>query len=320
MKPESFGKVPISKIFIHENIRTVFDDEKLSELAESIKQRGVLHPITCRKSNGKLELIAGERRLRAAKMAGLTEIPTLIREADDTEVAYDQIIENLQREELTDEDEFNALKSLRDMGLAITKISKMTGLSSTTIQRVLVLESLKPAIRGRSDITKYQKAFIARAPEYVHDVLAERSAEGVLTSAALGHDVMPTINKVKEEEFFSQEEKERVIVKIAEETTKDHSARTILWQAQADKKLERTGLDVEISSLQDLRALLESSQWYYQEIVFLQTQTFEYLDFQRVTGIVDCFRRIHEALEDILERIEEVKEGYEQKTLGQNPP
>lgn len=307
MKPETFKQVPISNVFVSKNIRTVFDDEKLSELAESIRQRGVLHPITCRKSNGELELIAGERRLRAAKIAGLTEIPALVKEADDTEVAYDRIVENLQREGLTDDDKYNALRSLRDMGLAVGKISNMTGLSTTTIQRVLVLESLKPSIRERSDISQYVKSFIAAAPEDVQDVLSERVAEGAITSKAMGHDVMPAINKAKEDGALSQEERNLVIQKIARETTKDRPAQTILWQEKGKKKLEERGIDVEISSLQDLQALLNSSQWYYDKILALQTQRFEYLDLQRVTGIVDCFRRIHEILGDILEDIEVAK-------------
>src|SRR5436305_2077091 len=93
---ESVELVPVSSVRIAgKNIRSTFDDEKLQELAESIKQRGVLHPIICRRSNGKLELIAGERRLRASKLAGLTRIPALIRDTADEELAYDRIVENL---------------------------------------------------------------------------------------------------------------------------------------------------------------------------------------------------------------------------------
>ena len=115
---ENIELIAISQITTAgKNIRTTFDDEKLTELAHSIKERGVLHPIVCRRIKGKLELIAGERRLRAAKMAGLSKIPVIIREADDTEVAFDRIVENLQREDLTDDDQYRALKALRESGL-----------------------------------------------------------------------------------------------------------------------------------------------------------------------------------------------------------
>ncbi len=307
MKPETFKQVPISNVFVSKNIRTVFDDEKLSELAESIRQRGVLHPITCRKSNGELELIAGERRLRAAKIAGLTEIPALVKEADDTEVAYDRIVENLQREGLTDDDKYNALRSLRDMGLAVGKISNMTGLSTTTIQRVLVLESLKPSIRERSDISQYVKSFIAAAPEDVQDVLSERVAEGAITSKAMGHDVMPAINKAKEDGALSQEERILVIQKIARETTKDRPAQTILWQERGKKKLERSGLDAKLTSSQALKDLLDSSHRFHDKLLALKATKFDHLDPQLVIGIVSAFRDIHHVLVDILDGIEEAK-------------
>src|SRR6266567_8722341 len=153
--PENVDQVPVTMITVAGNIRTSFDDEKLRELADSIRERGVLHPIVLRRKGQKLELIAGERRLRAAKLAGLKTIPAIVREADDSEVAFDRIIENLQREDLSDEDQYRALKTLRDRGLTVARISKMTGLSSTTIQRVLVLETLKPSIRKRDDVSSY---------------------------------------------------------------------------------------------------------------------------------------------------------------------
>ena len=307
MKPEAFEQVPISKVLVRKNIRTVFDDEALSELAESIKQRGVLHPITCRKSNGELELIAGERRLRAAKKAGLTEIPALVKEADDTEVAYDRIVENLQREGLTDDDKYNALKSMSDKGLSVGKISKMTGISTTTIQRILVLESLKPSIRERSDISAYGKSFIARAPEYVQDILAERVAQGAITSKTIGHDVMPAINKVRDDGSFSQEEKNGVIQKIAREAATDRPARTIFWQERGKKKMEGSGLDAKLASSHALKDLLDSSYGFHDKLLALKETEFDHLEPQLVIGVVAAFRDIHHVLADILEGIESAK-------------
>src|SRR5712692_4344861 len=102
---EKVELIPLSDIKVaRRNIRTTFDDEKLRELADSIKERGVLQPIICRQANGKLELVAGERRWRAAKIVGLKYIPAIVREVVDSEVTYDQIAENLQREDLSVED------------------------------------------------------------------------------------------------------------------------------------------------------------------------------------------------------------------------
>ena len=307
-KTETFERVLISRIrLVSKNIRSVFDDAKINELAESIKQRGVLHPITCRRSNGELELIAGERRLRAAKKAGLTTIPTLVREADDDEVAYDRIIENLQREGLTDDDQYNALRALHDRGLTVVKISKMTGLTPTVIQRILVLETLKPSIRERSDITRYEKSFIARAPDDVQDVLAERVAERAITSKTIGHDVMPAINKAQREESFSPEEKKNVVQRIAREATKDRPARSILWYEKGKKKVENSGLDTKLTSSQALNDLLDSSHKFHDKLLALKATKFDHLNPQLVVGIVGAFRDIHHVLAEILEGIEAAK-------------
>jgi ParB family chromosome partitioning protein len=301
---ENVELVPLSRLVVRKNIRTTFDDEKLRELADSIKQRGVLHPIICRRSNGKLELIAGERRVRAAKMAGLAEIPAIIKEADDSEVTFDRIIENLQREDLSDEDQYRALKMLRESGMAVSRIAKMTGLSTTTIDRVLVLETLKPSIRKRPDVTRYAKAFIARAPDHIQDDLAERVAAGVITSKQLGHDVMPAITETLEEEVFSEAEKKQVIRKIASEASAERPARAIVRQERGKKKLQREGADVEIASNQALKELLDLSQRYHDKLMALHATRFDHLDPGLVMGLVNLFRQVHAILGDVLRSVE----------------
>jgi len=302
---ENVQQLPISEIRIAgTNIRTSFDDEKLQELADSIKQRGVLHPIICRRKNGELELIAGERRLRAAKIAGLKRIPAIVREADEAEVTFDRIIENLQREDLSDEDQYRALKTLRDSGLTVARISKMTGLSTTTIQRVLVLETLKSSIRKRPDVSAYAKAFIARAPDHVQDLLAERVASGVIGAKQLGHDVMPAITEALEEKLFSTDEKKEVIRKIVGETTTDRPGRDIVRQERGKKKLQRDGVDVQITSVQSLKELLDFTQRYHDKLMTLQATRFDHLDPSLVIGLVNLFRQIHNILGDILQAME----------------
>lgn len=212
------------------NVRSGFDKQQLNELAASIKERGILQPLVCRQTKNGLELIAGERRLRAARIAGLKEVPVIVREADDDEVIYDRLIENLQREDLSPHDQFHALKALRKRGFTVAKISKMTGLSTTKIDRVLVLESLIDIIRKRADITLYEKAFIAKAPNEVQEILAERVARDEIGGKQLGHDIMPAINEILSEKHFSEKEKREVIRRIARETTRELPAKTILEQ------------------------------------------------------------------------------------------
>ena len=109
--------VPLSDIQVKEQIRKHFEDEtnSLSELAESIKQRGVLQPILLRPApNGSgYELIAGERRFRAAQLAGLSSIPAHIKNLSDEEAEDAQLAENIQRKNLTQQEE--ALKIQRDL-------------------------------------------------------------------------------------------------------------------------------------------------------------------------------------------------------------
>jgi ParB family transcriptional regulator, chromosome partitioning protein len=301
---ENVEQIPLSAVAVAGNIRTTFDDEKLRELADSIRERGVLHPIVLRRKGQKLELIAGERRLRAAKMAGLKTIPAIIRDADDAEVAFDRIIENLQREDLSDEDQYRALKTLRDRGLTVARISKMTGLSSTTIQRVLVLETLKPSIRKRDDVSSYAKAFIARAPAHVQDVLAERVAAGAITSKQLGHEVMPAISEATEEKLFSEGDRKNVIQRIAREASTERPARSIVWQERGRKQLQRDGIDVQVASKQILKEMLDLSQRYQDKLLALYATRFDHLDPGLVIGLFNLFKRVHDILGDILAKAE----------------
>jgi ParB family chromosome partitioning protein len=283
------------------NVRTSFDDEKLKELADSIRERGVLHPIVCRRIGNRLELIAGERRLRAARMLGLRKIPAIIREADDADVEFDRIVENLQREDLSDDDQYRALKALRDRGLTVARISKMTGLSTTSIQRVLALEDLKPSIRKRDDVSTYAKAFIARAPDHVQDLLAERVAEGTITSKMLGHDVMPAISETIEERTFSESEKRKVVEKIVRGASVDRPARAIVRQERGLKKLEREGIDVQAVSNQTLSEMIDLSEKYLHKLEVIQFARLDHLDPGRAIALINLLRQIHGVLGDMLQ-------------------
>jgi ParB family transcriptional regulator, chromosome partitioning protein len=298
---EKVQLISISDIrFARKNVRTTFDDEKLRELANSIRQRGVLQPIICRITRGQPELIAGERRLRASKLAGLKKIPVIIRESTDSDVTYDQIIENLQREELSTEDQYRALKALRETGLAVGQISKMTGLSTTSIQRVLVLETLKPSIRQREDLSPYAKSFIARAPEEVQNVLANRIANEEIGTKQLGHDIMPAIAEALDEDTFTKQEKKFLIEKIVREASSDRPGRAIVRQERGKKKLHQAGIDVQITSNQALEEFVNSSERYRDKLVALQATRFDHLDPRLVIGLLDLFKEIQTMLTDIL--------------------
>ena len=129
--------------------RKHFDQEKLEELAESIRQHGIIQPLTVRKlSSGYYQIIAGERRWRAARLAGLTEIPAVIIEADDRKAMELAMIENLQREDLSPMEEAEGYKMLvEDYGLTQEQAAQRVGKSRSAVANALRLLALSPALR-----------------------------------------------------------------------------------------------------------------------------------------------------------------------------
>lgn len=124
--------------------RTEFDDKALSELAESIAQHGVLQPLLVRPlMYGGYQIVAGERRYRASRMAGLTEVPVVIRELDDRETMELALIENLQRENLTPVEEAKGYKTLMDTyGFTQEEVSTTVGKSRSAVANALRLLNL----------------------------------------------------------------------------------------------------------------------------------------------------------------------------------
>lgn len=148
---ESVSEYEISKIFPNANQpRKDFSQEKLNNLADSIKTYGVVQPIVIRKSSkDKFEIVAGERRWRASKIAGLKTIPAVVKELEDDEFAEIALIENLQRENLNAIEEAIAYQyMIDDHQLTQDKLSKVIGKSRTYITNVLRLLKLDPEIQN----------------------------------------------------------------------------------------------------------------------------------------------------------------------------
>lgn len=128
--------------------RLHFDEEKLLELAQSIKENGVIQPIIVRRSPliG-FELLAGERRLRASQLAGLTEIPAVIKQLSDDDLLYQAIIENLQRSDLNPIEEAHSYEKLIEKGLTHDEIAQIMGKSRPYITNLLRLLHLSESTR-----------------------------------------------------------------------------------------------------------------------------------------------------------------------------
>lgn len=129
--------------------REEFRSEHLQELVESIREQGIIQPLIVRRVGDKYELIAGERRWRAAQELKLTEAPTIVREATDREVLELALIENLQREDLNPIEEAVAYQRLhRDFKLTQEDISKRVGKSRASVANAMRLLDLHPDIRS----------------------------------------------------------------------------------------------------------------------------------------------------------------------------
>ncbi len=133
--------------------RSLFDDDKLSELADSIKENGVLQPILARPlDNGGYQIVAGERRWRASRLAGLTEVPVYIKELDDKQTMQMALIENIQRQDLSPVEEAKAYKNLMDTyNMTQQQVAESVGKSRSAVANSLRLLDLTATVRDMVD-------------------------------------------------------------------------------------------------------------------------------------------------------------------------
>lgn len=162
----------VKNIPVHEIVpspyqpRTVFDDERINELCQTIKTHGVIQPIIVRIRNSKYEIIAGERRWRAVKKLGLDSIPAIIREFNDAQAASIALIENLQREGLTAIEEASAYQQLIELHeLTQESLAQRLGKSQSTIAnkiRLLQLcEPVKQALLEKKITERHARAMLS---------------------------------------------------------------------------------------------------------------------------------------------------------------
>lgn len=174
--------------------RSTFDDEALGALADSIREVGILQPVLVRPAEGGFELIAGERRWRAAQRVGLKTIPALVRETDDTAALEHALVENLQRDDLNPLEEAAAYQQLiEDFGLTHEQVASRVGKSRASVSNTLRLLQLPPsiqrAIRERQLSMGHARALLgtpdrsfqeALALQIIKDDLSVRHVEGVI--------------------------------------------------------------------------------------------------------------------------------------------
>lgn len=128
--------------------RLTFDEKALNELADSIRQHGIIQPLVVRKLNDKYEIIAGERRYKAAQLAGLQKVPAIVMNLNDNESAEVAVVENIQRKDLSALEEAESYKKLLDKGyLTQEQLANRMGKNQSTISNKLRLLGLSPEVK-----------------------------------------------------------------------------------------------------------------------------------------------------------------------------
>jgi ParB family chromosome partitioning protein len=165
--------------------RTGMDSDRLTELAESIKAQGVIQPIVVREvGDGRFEIIAGERRWRAAQQAGLAEVPAVLREVDDRAVIAMALIENIQREDLNPLEEAVALSRLIDeFSLTHQQAAEAVGRSRAAVSNLLRLLELPEPIRALLEARRLEmghaRALLTLAPQAANALAREAAEQGL---------------------------------------------------------------------------------------------------------------------------------------------
>ncbi|MDN6119879.1 MAG: ParB/RepB/Spo0J family partition protein [Lactococcus sp.] len=232
---ETIELLPISSIIKNPyQPRIVFDEEKLQELSQSIKENGVLQPIIVRKSSiiG-YEILAGERRFRASQLAGLTEIPAIVRYLTDDEMMTLAILENLQRDDLTVLDEARSLQNLvTKQGLTHAQVAEKLGKSrpyvSNAIRTLSLPESILQLIEDKKISQGHARLLLSLSQAEQQIAWASRIDREQLSVNALSQLLTST------PKLSSQKDK-NIFIKEAEDKLSKHLGSPVTIQA---KKIE----------------------------------------------------------------------------------
>ncbi len=234
--------------------RKMFDKEKLNELSESIKQHGLIQPIIVRKEENLYRIIAGERRWRACKIAGLTEIPSIIRDIENRNASEIALIENIQREDLNPIDEAQAYEYIMNRYDATQEeLSKIVGKSRvyvTNIMRLLKLDDyVKDKIKSNEITSGHGRALLSVNKEnqikLTDKIIAENLSVRDIEKLVRENKSTEKIKKVKVE-------KDKYIAYVEELLTAKFSTKVNI-----NKKKNKGKIEIEYKGNNDLNRILE---------------------------------------------------------------
>lgn len=234
--------------------RENFNQDKLNELISSIKEKGVLQPVLVRAKEGGYELIAGERRLRAAKALGMSEVPVIVRNVSDVDALEVSLIENIQREELNPIEEAKAFQRLIDeFGFNQEEVAKAVGKERATVSNTIRLLGLPKRVRemvSQGELSAgHAKALLALAGEH--------------TILKLANSILRRGLSVRETENIVSKKKSYLSKPLAPPKTRNH--KVMFFEEELQRALgtkvrildgrKRGKIQIEYYSLDDLERI-----------------------------------------------------------------
>ena len=231
--------------------RKIFDDEALNELAASIKTNGVFQPIIVKKTIKGYDIVAGERRFRASKKAGLTTIPAIVKDFSDEEMMNIALLENLQREDLSAIEEANAYKTIIETSnITQEELANRVGKSRSHITNILGLLKLPKTVQ---DMVLYNKLSMGHAR--VLSKLEDKDKIEELAEKVIKEDIT-----VRELESLSNKEdlKRTVPINRTKKENEYDSVEHMLKEKLGTKvKINNNKITISFSNVQDLNRILE---------------------------------------------------------------
>ena len=243
--------------------RTRMDEGSLYELAESIKSQGIMQPVLVRPlTGGRYEIIAGERRFRAASLAGLDEVPVLVKDVPDETAAVMALIENIQRENLNPLEEAQGLQRLtKEFGLTHEDAAKAVGRSRSAASNLLRLLNLAEPVQqmlmagdidmghARALLALDKAHQITQASEIVARKLSVREAEKLVARLAVNGRQQPLLRV--------RQGKSRDVARLEEELSDLLTAQVEIRIRKRTKRGEQGDVTIAFGSLDELKGLIE---------------------------------------------------------------
>ena len=265
MKTESSGSlsIPISQVESYSGQpRKHFDEESLQELADSITEHGIIQPLTVRKlSSGYYQIIAGERRWRAARLAGLQEVPVIVMEADDRKAAELAMIENLQREDLNPMEEAAGFQSLIETyHMTQEEAAQRVGKSRSAVTNALRLLGLSPSVRKLVEENKLTAGH-ARALVPLSPSLQESAANAIIAGGLSVRQTEALVKRLSAEKKESKKTRNDEVDYLAEAQNElkaklCRGVKIVSGRKKGRIELEYYGLD-DLNDLLDALALVK---------------------------------------------------------------